>query len=83
MVGVRELEQFLKQRQMDARDLRQRLILAPTLRKRERWHTFCLLAHGWTALAMAGALDRDYHTIAMAGSFRLGRICGLDFLGML
>ena len=72
MVDVRELEQFLKQRQMDARDLRQRLILAPTLRKRERWHTFCLLAHGWTALAMAGALDRDYHTLATGWQLSVG-----------
>ena len=72
MVGVRELEQFLKQRQMDATDLRRRLILAPTLRKRERWHTFYLLAQGWTALAMPGALDRDYHTLATGWQLSVG-----------
>ena len=37
-MGVREIDRFLKQWQMDGRDLHRRLILAPTPRGRERWH---------------------------------------------
>ena len=62
-MGVREIERFLKQWQMDVRDLRRRLLLAPTPRERERWHAIWLLAQGWTASAVAGALDRDPDTI--------------------
>ena len=29
----------------------------------ERWHALRLLAQGWTATAVARALDRDVHTI--------------------
>ncbi len=36
---------------------------APTPRERERWHALWLLAQGWTAAAVARALDRDAHTI--------------------
>ena len=43
MVSVREIGRFLEQWQMDARDLHRRLILAPTLRERERWHAIWLL----------------------------------------
>ena len=62
-MGVREMERFLEQWQMDARDLRRRMILAPTPRERERWHALWLLAQGWTASAGAQALERDPHTI--------------------
>ena len=54
-MGVREMERFLEQWQMDARDLRRRLILSPT--PRERWYAMLLLAQGWTASATAEALD--------------------------
>ena len=43
-MGVREMERFLEQRQMDSRDLRRRMILAPTPRARERWYAMLLLA---------------------------------------
>ena len=60
-MGVREMERFLEQWQMDARDLRRRLILSPTPRERERerWYAMLLLAQGWTASATAEALERD------------------------
>ena len=35
-MNVRQLERFLEQRQMNARDLHRRLILAQTFRERER-----------------------------------------------
>ena len=54
-MGVREMERFLEQWQMDARDLRRRLILSPTPRERERWYAMLLLAQGWTASATAEA----------------------------
>ncbi len=62
-MGVREIDRFLQQWHMDARDLHRRLILAPTPRERERWHAIWLLAQGWTASATADALGRDPHTI--------------------
>ena len=34
MMGVREIDRFLEQWQMDARDLHRRLILSPTSRER-------------------------------------------------
>ena len=46
-MGVREIERFLGQWQMDARDLRQRMIRSPTPRERERWYALLLLAQGW------------------------------------
>ena len=58
-MGVREMERFLEQWQMDSRDLRRRMILSPTPRKRERWYTLLLLAQGWTASSTAEALERD------------------------
>ena len=45
-MGVREIERFLEQWQMDARDLRRRMILSPTPRERERWYALLLLAQG-------------------------------------
>ena len=40
-MGVREMERFLEQWQMDARDLRRRMIRSPTSRERERWYACC------------------------------------------
>ena len=37
MIGVREIDRFLEQWQMGAKALRRRMILAPTLKERERW----------------------------------------------
>ena len=62
-MGVREMDRFLEQWQMDAKALRRRMILAPTPRERERWHAMLLLAQGWTASSTAEALERDPHTI--------------------
>ena len=62
-MGVREKERFLEQWGMDATDLRRRMILAPTLRERERWCAILLLAQGLTAAAATEALERDPHTI--------------------
>ena len=62
-MGVREIDRFLQQWQMDARDLRRRTILEPTPRERERWYALWLLAQGWTSSATAEALERDPHTI--------------------
>ena len=62
-MGAREMERFLEQSHMDARDLRRRLILSPKPRERERWHAVWLLSQGWTASAAAQALERDPHTI--------------------
>ena len=60
---LREIERFLEQWQMEVKDLRRRMILAPTPREREQWYAILLLAHGWTASATAEALERDPHTI--------------------
>ena len=62
-MGVREIDRFLKQWQMDGRDLHRRRLPAPTPRERERWQAIWLLAQGWTASATAEALERDPHTI--------------------
>ena len=62
-MGVREIERFLEQWQMNEKDLRRRKILAPTPREQERWYAMLLLAQGWTASATAEALQRDPHTI--------------------
>ena len=63
-MGVREMERFLEQWQLDARDLRWRMIRSPTPRERERWYALLLLlAQGWTGSAVAEALERDPHTI--------------------
>ena len=72
-MGVREMERFLEQWQMDSRDLRRRMIRSPTPRERERWYAMLLLAQGWTAAAKAEALERDPHTIGPWPSAREGQ----------
>ena len=62
-MGVREIERFLEQWQMEVEDSRRPMIPAPTPRERERWYAILLLAQGWTAKAEAEALERDPHTI--------------------
>ena len=49
--------------EVNMRQVRERMYRAPTPRERERWHALWLLAHGWTAAAVAAALERDPHTI--------------------
>ena len=80
MVSVRQIDRFLEQWQMDARDLHRRLILAPAPRERERWHAIWLLAQGWTASGAAQALGRDPHTIGRwAAAFGEGGPAALIF----
>ena len=50
MMGVREIDRSLEQWQMGVKDLRRRMVLAPTPRERERWYAM-LLAQGLTAAA--------------------------------
>ena len=66
-MGVREIDRSLEQWQMGVKDLRRRMILAPTPRERERWYAILLLAQGLTAAATAEALERDPHTIGRWG----------------
>ena len=58
-MGVREIDRSLEQWQMGVKDLRRRVILAPTPRERERWYAILLLGQGLTAAATAEALERD------------------------
>ena len=62
-MGGRDMDGYLEQWQINAKDLRRRMILSPTPRERERWYAMLLLAQGWTASATAEALERDPHTI--------------------
>ena len=62
-MGVREMDRFLGQGQTGVKDLRRRMILAPTPRERERWHAMLLLAQGLTAAATAESLELDPHTV--------------------
>ena len=43
-MGVREIDRCLEKWRMEVKDLRQRMILAPTPRERERWYAVLLLA---------------------------------------
>ena len=72
-MGVREIDRFLEQWQMDARDLHRRLILAPAPRERERWHASWLLAQGWTASGTAQAVGRETRTPSEDGPAPLAR----------
>ena len=56
-MGVREIDRSLEQWQMGVKDLRRRVILAPTPRERERWYAILLLVQGLTAAATAEALE--------------------------
>ena len=79
-MGVREMDRFLEQWQMDARDLRRRMILSPTPREWERWYALLLLAQGWTASSTTDALGRDPHTIGRwAAAFGEGGPTALIF----
>ena len=57
-MGVREIARFLEQWQMGVKDLRRRMIPAPTPQERERWYAILLLAQGWTSSTKAQALER-------------------------
>ena len=75
-----DIEQLLERWQLDVGDVRERMYLAPTPRERERWHALWLLAEGWTASAVAKALDREPHTIgAWVAAFSGNRPAALSF----
>ncbi len=65
VMGMMDIAQPLERWQLDLGNVRERMYRAPTPRERERWHALWLLAQGWTALAVAEALERDSHTIGM------------------
>ena len=65
VMGMMDVAQLLERWQLNVGDVRERMYRAPTPRERERWHALWLLAQGWTALAVAEALERDSHTIGM------------------
>ena len=80
MMGVREIDRSLEQWQMGVKDLRRRMILAPTPRERERWYAMLLLAQGLTAAATAEVLERDPHTVGRwAAAFGEGGPTALMF----
>ena len=62
-MGVREIERFMEQWQLEAKDFPWRMILAPTPREWKRWPAILPQAQGWTSWATAQALARDPHTI--------------------
>ena len=77
-MGVREIDRSMEQWRMEVKDLRRRMILAPT--PRERWYAILLLSQGLTAAATAEALERDPHTIGRwASAFREGGPAALIF----
>jgi transposase len=49
----------LVHREMDLRQVRERMDRAPTPRERERWHALWLLAQGWSASKVAELVERD------------------------
>ena len=80
VMGVRGMDQHLEQWQMGVKDLRRRMVLAPTPRERERWYAVLLLAQGLTAAATAEALERGPHTIGRwAAAFGEGGPAALIF----
>ena len=79
-MGVREVDRSLGQWEMNTKDVHRRMIVAQTPRDRERWHAVWLLAQGWTAVAVAEALERDPHTIGRwASAFGEGGPVALIF----
>ena len=64
-MGMRDIVQLLERWQLDVGKVREHMYRAPTPRERERWHALWLLAKGWTASAVAGALEREPHTIGV------------------
>ena len=80
MMGVKEIDRSLEQWQMGVKDLRRRMILAPTPRERERWYAMLLLGQGCTASDTAKALERDPHTVGRwAAAFGEGGPTALMF----
>lgn len=57
------LEEAVRQWQLDAAAVRERLYRAPTPRERERWHALWLALQGWPVAQVAATLGRDPHTV--------------------
>ena len=68
-MGVREIDRFLEQWQMDAKALRRRMILAPTPRERERY-AMLLLAQGLHGALTCG-VQSDFVVTFSGGLFGL------------
>ena len=77
MMGVREVDGSLKQWHMGVKDLRQRIILAPTPRERERWYAMLLLGLDGSGHAGGSGKGPTHHR-AMGFGLRRGRTCGPD-----
>ena len=78
-MGVREMDRSLEHWQIGVKDLRRRMILAPTPREWERWYAMLLLARGLTAAATAEALDRGSpHHRTLGRRLRRGRTHSVD-----
>jgi hypothetical protein len=60
-----ELEEALRRRVVDEAAVRKRMYRAPTPRERERWHASWLALQGWSSARVAGALERDPHTVSI------------------
>ena len=83
-MGVREMDRFLEQWQMDAKALRRRMILAPTNRERALRQAQEVVRHA----AVGPRLDRivhggglgtgSPHHRPLVGRLRRGRACSLD-----
>ena len=61
---MEEMGALLERWRIDEAEARRRML--PGRRRHgsgKRWHVLWLLAQGWTAAAVARALDRDAHTI--------------------
>ena len=48
---------------LDLGAVRRQMYAAPQPHERERWHALWLLGQGWTQAQVAGALEREAHTI--------------------
>ena len=75
-MGAREIERSLEQWQMNAPDLRRRMILAPTPRERERWYAMLLLAQGWKQRRRRVSAGVGRAVAAPARRVRHGRTLG-------
>ena len=78
-MGVREIDRSLEQWQMGVKDLRRRMILAPTPRERERWYAILLLVSGLDGSGDGGGAGAGPpHYRALGVGLRRGRACGPD-----
>ena len=78
-MGVREIDRSMERWRMEVKDLRRRMILAPTPRERERWYAILILSQGLTAAATAEALERGSpHYWPLGVGLRRRRACSPD-----